>query len=571
MAVTVPQKVVDAAMASISRPYSRLEIYERDGVTRFMPDDQDRLIDGSVTIDQTRDERYAFDVVLDNSDDGLTVDPESIWYDKILKIFKGLYIDRPNFDMDIAIAEGSAAEQEVVFQLLSRTGFAKVLKFGDAVSVAQLIDFDVVIGLGGTDEMSKPGLYIALRALGVNVFTVSTGTTQATVPLISTAAALASTGPWGISPDSSGNGDLTFGWERYVFSTPANSKQISTVFSGVAIAAKEDSGRPILLTSKDTNSSQSRWVHLQAPLPALTDDNEDFEVLLDAIMIWLNPDNKITQWETQVGEYEIDSISQDHFPHQMSLSGRDRTKTCMGSQLEAATSYAVGTQVGTAVRSLAANAGITKFVFPPSTPALTAILTYEAGQTRWEVMKALAGSISYDLYFDGRGRLTLQPFKLPDTSPVSAVFQTGPSIGNLVTYTKANNDSEIFNVILVSSQSSDDTVPPITARASNDDPNSPTSTVRIGTRAKRIDDAVVTTQAQAQTMADTMLSVSTLQSYNINFAALQFFWLEAGDIVQFLDPRRTATEPTRFLLDTMDLPLGLGTMGATSKRLQIVG
>src|SRR6478736_1415624 len=87
------------AQAAILGPTSalvrRIEIYNSDGVTRWSNGDyDDRLIDGSVSIDYSRAERRAFSLTLENDDFALEHSPEKFWYDKIIKIYNGVkYVD----------------------------------------------------------------------------------------------------------------------------------------------------------------------------------------------------------------------------------------------------------------------------------------------------------------------------------------------------------------------------------------------------------------------------------------------------------------------------------------------
>lgn len=84
-----PDEVLDALLSGVVDIKRRAEIYESDGITPWNVDDWDaRLIDGSITIDSTRDERRMADLTLDNGDRALNLDPISgFWYDKIIKIF----------------------------------------------------------------------------------------------------------------------------------------------------------------------------------------------------------------------------------------------------------------------------------------------------------------------------------------------------------------------------------------------------------------------------------------------------------------------------------------------------
>jgi hypothetical protein len=68
-----------------------------------------------------------------------------------------------------------------------------------------------------------------------------------------------------------------------------------------------------------------------------------------------------------------------------------------------------------------------------------------------------------------------------------------------------------------------------------------------------------------------MLKIKSLEDFNLTFSALVFPWLEAGDVMEFRDPRAGDDEPTKFLLTSFDMPLSLGPMGGAAKRVTIVG
>lgn len=86
-------EVVDALLAGIVRVKRRAEIYEADAVTKFNIDRWDaRLAEGgSITLDRDRDERRMCDLLFDNSDNALQINPTNgFWYDKIIKCFWGI-------------------------------------------------------------------------------------------------------------------------------------------------------------------------------------------------------------------------------------------------------------------------------------------------------------------------------------------------------------------------------------------------------------------------------------------------------------------------------------------------
>lgn len=82
------------ALAAILGPSTsvtrRAEIYEADGITPWATLPQPGITAGSVNIDLSRAERRTFDLTLDNTDGSLRHYPGGFWYDKVIKLFRGV-------------------------------------------------------------------------------------------------------------------------------------------------------------------------------------------------------------------------------------------------------------------------------------------------------------------------------------------------------------------------------------------------------------------------------------------------------------------------------------------------
>jgi hypothetical protein len=68
------------------------------------------------------------------------------------------------------------------------------------------------------------------------------------------------------------------------------------------------------------------------------------------------------------------------------------------------------------------------------------------------------------------------------------------------------------------------------------------------------------------------LAYHALEDFTLSFSGVVIFWLEVGQVVTFVDPRPAAGDPTNrnFLLSSLSLPLGLGTMSAGAKRVVLL-
>jgi hypothetical protein len=141
-------------------------------------------------------------------------------------------------------------------------------------------------------------------------------------------------------------------------------------------------------------------------------------------------------------------------------------------------------------------------------------------------------------------------------------------VGNLASFTKSADDSRLFNHVVVVGQATNQL--PVTAEFTNTLAGSPTSEGNIGRRTYLYESNFVSTQSQADQLAATLLHVMSLESYEMDFESLVASWLEVGEVVDIVDPTPWTSQPTRFLLTDLTIPLGLGAMSGTGKRVQLV-
>lgn len=293
--------------------------------------------------------------------------------------------------------------------------------------------------------------------------------------------------------------------------------------------------------------------------------------------------NRWRRWETQLGEFMIDRIDSDRFPNKVKVTGRDYAKKCIVSRIANTMSFPIGSLVEDIIIALAANAGITKFAMPTTGQAYTKDLVFTRGTERWEVMKQLADVIGYEVFFRGDGRLTMQPYPDPSTSPLAWSF-TQDAGGSLVDYAKSSNDSQVFNHIFVTGATiggepdelggavtGNSVSQVIFAEAKNTVEGSPTRISRIGDRVLPFESDLFTTVEQAQAYADTMLRISSLEEYSLDFQSLVLPWLDASQIVQIQQPTDDLYTPNRFLLTSFTIPMALGSMSGTARRVTVVG
>lgn len=551
----------------------RIEFYESDGVTRWypQPDDKPRLVDGSVSVDYDRDERRSLDTVLLNDDNLLRPNSQGgLWYDKVLKVFRGVTYKKSIVSPKIAIIEaqgtGNAAYQ--FRSILVGMGYINADILTSATTSDEVKDYEIVLSYSGTAALANSTLLKSLYGLGKKIVTIGVGSAEGDIPFITssfnnTGAAIT----WGIDATTADN-PLK---ESFTAETaaPTSVGKLPTAYASTAQAVARTSFNSTWYNTAfiDKNTSGGRWFDLHLP----NINGTQAKSLLAAAIEWLRDYQEDVTWETQMGEYVIDNLSEANFPNQIKVTGRDYTKRCLGSKFEHAVEFSSTTKIIDLVRALAVSAGITKFKLPVLAQTVGKTISIERGTSRWDVMKAAAAAGNLEIFFDNEGYLVLRPFLDPALSPAGMVFKTG-SDGNLVTYDRSANDSRLYNHVCVFGDPADgeEARLPYFGEAENTDPGSPTRISRIGDRYYSFASQFFTSDAQCQAYANSLLKIVALESYDLNMSSIYYPWLEAGIIVEIQDPDALSSDPTKFLLSNITFPIALGPMSVQAKRVTYV-
>jgi hypothetical protein len=297
---------------------------------------------------------------------------------------------------------------------------------------------------------------------------------------------------------------------------------------------------------------------------------QGFREMLVSAVSWLNPVVLVDQWETQIGEFMIDRISEPHFPHEVRITGRDYAKKCMNSKFAYATQFEEGYLLEALISAIASNAGVGKKQLPNTGIVVGKSFYFDRGVTRWEAMKEIATAYNYDLYFNAQGYLVMSEFVDPASESPALYIETGTQ-GQIASYEKATTDTRIYNFVVVTGESSDSAALPVYAIATNTDPTSPTNVDEIGERVYQYVSSFITTTEQAQDVADKFLAIHSLEEFELSFDTLVLPWLDVGQIIGFVDPRPAPGDPTAFLLTGLTFPLSLGPMSGSARRVTIVG
>lgn len=138
-----PDKFVQAIHGTTTRITRRCEIYEADNATLWRASSDVGLLGGEVSVDSTRGERRQLGLQLDNSDLNLQIGPNGLWYDKVIKVYRGVRasdgtewerklgeflidsIDSDNFPRTISLSGRDFTKKLMKDKFATTTAFAK--------------------------------------------------------------------------------------------------------------------------------------------------------------------------------------------------------------------------------------------------------------------------------------------------------------------------------------------------------------------------------------------------------------------------------------------------------------
>lgn len=572
MSTIIPAEVLSAIQSGTTTVTRRTEIYEANGTTKWDPEGDSlytpRVTGGSITIDYNRDERRAADFSFDNRDNALRPEPlHGFWYDKIIKVFRGVQYATKDTSPKILICDAPDLTTAYALRaILATIGFDNCSVSLNG-SYAAVKSYDIFVSYNPTGAAVVSTVFQQAYQAGKGVMTFGNQYTAANLPFITTTGSTV-TKAVALTPTTFDN-PLRGGWTAESTTTTDSTLLITGLGpEATAVATDLDGATTHYTAIVAANVSGGRWFHF-APHQIRTQG----KILIRKAVEWIRDWNPTAEWELQIGEFMIDNFKERNRPRIMNVSCRDMTKKMLGSKLEQSLSFAKGTPIIDVVRAMAANSGITKMRLPVSVKTLNARVDLERGTPRWTVAKQICTANNYELYFDRQGYLTMREFIDPSFGPISQVFKTGKISqgGNLVDYERSADDSRLFNHVIVVGERENDSLPPYFAELKNTNSASPTNIARIG---DRLMDPIIgnyfTSSAQCFETAHNMMKVAALESYQLSFSSIMYQWLECGEVIQIRDPDALPTDPDRYLLDTLNLPMALGPMSGTGKRVTIV-
>lgn len=526
MANVAPPPVIQQAILSpITQRTRRFEIYEQDGTTLWM-DGADRLKDGSVSLTYSDDSRRSFDITIDNSDGALKEDPyQGLWYDKVFKVYSGVRLPTQSGEPIVGPSRDLALNKKV-----------QVFVNGVLYPETYHNTYDII-----TDGKSLGApTYFGANASGIQQAVVDLGAV------------------WTI--------DTVKVWHYFLDARTYHNSKTEVSVDGQAWVTVFDSSRAGEYVEKTAGHTITFLPRAVRYIRDSTNGNT-----VDAYGDWYEIAAYQTQleWETQVGEFVIDKITSQNWPLDVKVSGRDYVKRCETSKFTQTTTYSAGQSIEKVISAIASNARCYKQKLSPTFRTTQRDFTFDRGSDRWDAIKAITSAYGYEAFFDSNGFLVLQLAPDPAMQPITYTFEIG-TLGNIASYSRSTADTELYNHVLVTGESSDSNIPPVWGEAINTEPTSPTNIDAIGDRLYTYTSSFITTTQQAKDVALSFLKVHALEAFEVALTTLVIPWLDPGSIVEFLDPDPITNQPTRYLLSDFTIPLALGTMSVTAKRVTIV-
>lgn len=254
------------------------------------------------------------------------------------------------------------------------------------------------------------------------------------------------------------------------------------------------------------------------------------------------------------GYFRIDSVKQDGLRETISLEGRDRMAGLIDARLETPYQFGQGTSFRGAFEFLVTRAyteAQIEYDFDPD--AIAFAKQYVAERDRHGFLADMVASQGKVWYWDYRG--VLQVRDAPDpTTPVWGV--THGRDGVLVSLDRSLDREGVYNAVVATGESPGD-LPPVRAIARDVGPASPTYYYGdFGKVPRFYASSFITTEAQAESAARSILSRAIGLPYNIGFSAVPNPALEPLDpvTVSYEDHRR----PETHVLERLSLPLTPG-------------
>lgn len=247
-----------------------------------------------------------------------------------------------------------------------------------------------------------------------------------------------------------------------------------------------------------------------------------------------------------IGTFMIDTIDTivERNISLINLTLSDPWKKLQKSLVTRTQTFAIDTPINTVIKTLATQAGATYPLAPNLDPLssraagtidLNSKLTMERGESRGDVIKALASKFGVDIYFNQEGRLTSQDRKAPkDAAEVWHFYSSHDMTGMLASVTRSLSDDNLYNHVFVIGLGNEAT--PVIFERKNTNTASFASIARIGDRVRILEDQRWKTQAQVNAAGEKLWDRAYNLFEEVSLDTICNPALEADDVIRVTEP-----------------------------------
>lgn len=279
-----------------------------------------------------------------------------------------------------------------------------------------------------------------------------------------------------------------------------------------------------------------------------------------------------TQELVPLGVFVMDADLEESDDGTISVSAGDRSRRISRARWVDPYVVAAGTPVGEALADLLRACwpdcpiGSTLQAADKATGARLAYLG-GADSDPWKDARAVAASAGLDLYFDGEGAAQVRDTPDPESDPACWTYFAGEE-GVVLRRSRKAILTQLYNGVVVTAEGSGVAVP-LRGEAWDEDPNSPTYAYGpMGRVPLFYSSPLLTTQAEVDSAAETMLARVRRPIEQTSFTLLPNPAHEAFDVVEFVDAGGVAS---RYMLDVVSTPLdSQGALTATARETVVI-
>ncbi len=349
----------------------------------------------------------------------------------------------------------------------------------------------------------------------------------------------------------------------------ARSHQVATrveVLDSGLVTATIDSAIDGNVTLDQTAASRGRMdLQLASPDLVPTSSTDALAPFGNELRVYRGiPDTLVS-----LGIFRIDEANVTDSPDALTIAvtGMDRSVRLIDARFEEPYIVSAGTNVVTAIETMVEQADPTIVVNLEPTSAVMPLIVYDEGGDRWKALQDMATSIGRSLYFDGDGELTGKPVSAGAT-PVAAIAEGAG--GTLLTAGRRLARQGAHNRYIVTGENAAEGSAPARGVATDDNPLSPTYYYgAFGKVPAFVTSQLVTTDQQAQDMAQGLLARELGVTDQVNFGSLVNPALEPDDVVTVTRERLGVNED--HILDALTIPLAAtGTMTGQTRASQVL-